>query len=572
MFFSDERKTPMQTVYPINLEREAHASYNYLENMIVPQNGFTYFNVFLTDPAEAVHDWPDFIDVPSRTAEACVLLRHMTGIPVNTEEACFKRIYGFQEEDGLFYRPQSRITRHEFVREEQALVMGALIAKAIADKDDEAHTRLERLIEALNSQETGAGSFPAMLIRPVARVWEAYQWRRAESLLEKLTTAVCQTSPVFRPNGGFAGHVHSHLYAAAGLTEVGRLTGDDKLISHMDRVFQWIRDRSTRFGFVPEVSERADDVVGCETCCLMDYIHLAISLAKAGRTNYYDDVERAVRNHLIESRVKNGDWLPSKHNMTDDDLIRRNGVGDAAEGAYAGWSCPNHILAYDEWLPSGWIKSPELASIYLNKVRALQNCCGPSGPKALYLAWRHASKVIMENGGNSLRINLLLDRSLPDAEVRCNEPWEGRVEVCAKDAFLSVAMRCPSWTSEKDMTATVNGRPMDLQISGGYAMTPSLSTGDCVEFRYPLEVREELVRIGNEGRQSYRYRVGWRGGTVMEMKPGKNPSYGVSHLMPAPVQLYYGNQGPHPLYQRGNILQNKPSPLPLHSATGPEIW
>ncbi|HLE05126.1 MAG TPA: hypothetical protein VI729_11010, partial [Anaerolineales bacterium] len=87
-------------------------------------------------------------------------------------------------------------------------------------------------------------------------------------------------------------------------------------------------------------------------------------------------------------------------------------MGNPRLGAYAGWSSPNHLLAYDEFLPSAWVESPELAPLFLNKVRALQNCCGPSGPKALYLAWQHAARV----QGETLRVNLLLDRALPEAE------------------------------------------------------------------------------------------------------------------------------------------------------------
>ncbi len=113
------------------LEREARASYNYLERLVDPATGYTYFDVFRTDPAEAVHDWPDFLDVPGRSAESCVLLRHMTGHAVATEEAFWRRITALQEDDGLFYRPETPITRACVHIEEQALVMNALVARVI---------------------------------------------------------------------------------------------------------------------------------------------------------------------------------------------------------------------------------------------------------------------------------------------------------------------------------------------------------------------------------------------------------------------------------------------------------
>lgn len=559
------------TTYPINLEQEALASYNYLENLIEPETGYTYFNLFLTDPAEAVHDWPDFLDVPSRTAEACVFLRHMTLRAVKVETACFQRIARFQEADGLFRRPESRITRHEYFREEQALVMGALLAKTIADQDDETGWRLKRLVAGLNSQEIGDGSFPAMLIRPVARAWEAFQWPETGELMERLREGVSAIRPIFRPDGGFGGHVHSHLYAAAGLVEVGKITNDQNLVAQMERVFQWIRERSTRFGFVPEVAERQDDVIGCETCCLMDYIHLALALARAGYTDHYDDVELAVRNHLIESRVKDGEWLPAGPETSDDELIRRNDLRSAAVGAYAGWSSPNHILAYDEWLSPHWIKTADLAPIYLKKVRALQNCCGPSGPKAIYLAWQHSAQILNDGAGKTLRINLLLDRSLQEAEVRSFEPFEGRVEVLPAES-IRVALRCPSWLSGHEITAKINGRPAPLSRSNGYVGTDAAQRGNRVEFLYPIEEKTEDIAIGNEGRQSYRYRVHWRGSTVTQLEPADNPKFGVTDLMPQSVNLYYGVEGPHPLYQRGDVLKSEPAPRTLNKSAGPGVW
>jgi hypothetical protein len=550
-----------------NLEQEALASYNYLERLGEPETGFTCFNVFLTDPAEAVHDWPDFLDVPGRSAETCVLLRHMTGRKAVTEDAFFRRIYGFQESDGLFYRPETEVTSHAMMPEEQALVMAALIARAIGDNDDEAKSRLRRQVAGLKAQAARPGPFPAMLLRPLARAWEALGIEDARDLARLYARQMTQESPLFRPDGSFGGHVHSHLYAAAGLTELGRLTGDEELIAHMDRVFQFIRSQSTAFGFVPELTERADDVIGCETCCLMDYLHLAIALTKTGRKGYFDDIERAVRNHLTESRVKHGDWLPEQPDARDEGLILRRGVQQAVVGAYAGWSNPNHILAYDEYLPAAWLKSPSLSAIYLNKVRALQNCCGPSGPKAFYLVWQHAAQA----DSGVVRINLLMDRALPEAEIRGFEPYEGRVEVRAHTR-TRIALRVPGYTGSDAISATVNGSTIEARLKEGYLFTPEVEAGDLVRFAYPLPERIETISIGNEGFQQYRYTVTWRGSTVLRITPGENPSLGRSHLMAEPARLYYGAEGPHPLYQREGILSSAPSPGPLNVSSGPDIW
>jgi DUF1680 family protein len=406
-----------------------------------------------------------------------------------------------------------------------------------------------------------------MLIRPLVRAWEALGMPSARPLALRLRDHFVREHPLFRPDGRFAGHVHSHLYAAAGLTELGRLTDDANLIDHMDRVYRAMRDYSTSFGFVPELTEREDDVVGCETCCLMDYLHLALALTRTGHTDYFDDIERAVRNHLTESRVKHGDWLSQREDATDEALIRRTGLRQAVVGAYAGWSGPNHILAYDEYLPAAWIKSPDLAPLYLNKVRALQNCCSPSGPKALYLAWQHAAR--MEKG--VLRIHLLMDRDLPEAEVRGYEPLEGRVEVDVRTA-LRIALRLPGFTRTAEIAATVNDQPIRARMQSGYLLTPLVRKGDRVTFRYPLPERTETVAIGNAGHQPYTFTAQWRGSTVLRMRPGDNAAKGRSHLMAGPVSLYYGEEGPHPLYQREVYPAGSYRPGALHRTPGPDVW
>ena len=522
--------------------------------------------MYVTSPAEAAHDWPDFLDVPGRSAETCVLLRHMTGRPVATEDAFFARLYGLQEADGLFYRPETAITSHAAHREEQALVMGALLARAIADEDDEARRRLAALVGGLARLEATPGSFPGMLLRPLVRAYEALGIEPALVLAERLRDQAL-SQPLFRPDGTFAGHVHSHLYAAAGLAELGRLTDDVALVAAMDQVFRVMRSRSTSFGFVPELTERQDDLIACETCCLMDYLHLALALARAGHREYYDDLERAVRNHLVESRVRDGGWLPAAADARDEELLCRVGLRDKVLGAYAGWSSPNHILAYDEHLPPQWVKSPALAPIYLRKVRALQNCCSPSGPKALYLAWQHASVVV----GDTLWVNLLLDRSLPEAEVRGREPFEGRLDVTLH-APLQVALRVPAFASAEQVTVGVNGAPGEVRLAGGYLTTTRLPAGAGLTLTYPLPAWTEPVTIGNEGFQGYKYELQWRGSTVMRVRPGENPATGRSHLMAEPVRLYYGSDGPHPLYERARRPDTGPQPGSLHATAGPRVW
>ena len=73
------------------LETYAARAVHYYENLVDP-GGLPYFNVFWTDPPEAVHDWPDFGDVMSRHLQGCAMVRLMTGRPSQIEGRWLKNI------------------------------------------------------------------------------------------------------------------------------------------------------------------------------------------------------------------------------------------------------------------------------------------------------------------------------------------------------------------------------------------------------------------------------------------------------------------------------------------------
>ena len=49
----------------------------------------------------------------------------------------------------------------------------------------------------------------------------------------------------------------------------------------------------------------------------MDYLGLAVTLANHGHPEYWGDVERVLRNQMIESQVTDGSWLHSDPSRAD---------------------------------------------------------------------------------------------------------------------------------------------------------------------------------------------------------------------------------------------------------------
>jgi hypothetical protein len=90
-----------------------------------------------------------------------------------------------------------------------------------------------------------------------------------------------------------------------------------------------------------------------------------------------------------------------------------------------------------------------------------------------------------------------------------------------------------------------------------------------------MQTREEEVTVGNPGFKQYHYVVTWTGDTVIRMKPvGDIAKTGFSDFDNKPVEIYYGTEGPGPLYQRESMLKDTtPKPAALHLDDGSlDFW
>jgi len=81
------------------------------------------------------------------------------------------------------------------------------------------------------------------------------------------------------------------------------------------------------------------------------------------------------------------------------------------------------------------------------------HCCTGNGTRAIYFAWEN----ILRREQGKLKVNLLLNRASPSADVDSYIPYEGRVEVKVKqDCELWV--RIPEWATAPQTQCEVNGR------------------------------------------------------------------------------------------------------------------
>ncbi len=546
------------------IETYVRRTYNYLDTM-VDKDGLPYFNVFWTDPAEAAHDWPDFGDVTSRQLQAAVMARHMTGQEARNEKLWYKRLLScLDPKTGLLVRPKTSFCEPVADIGDQALTLYALVTVYADNKDPALRDAICRMVDHLPSLHQPEHWLCGFVIKSLMTCVRQTDYDPALDQAGRLVKNVFDEHRLFTPDNTYrqGGHIHGSLRTLVGAADYALYAKDPVVFSRVDAIYRYVRSEGTRFGFLPEVIGRKGDVVSCETCALMDFLGLAVTLANNGHPEYWGDVERMARNQLVESQVLDTSWL-TPGDKPDTEQFTWRGVGTRMRGGYAGWTSPTHILAAREELHWG---GPELRG----KTRAFQNCCGGSGTHAFFIVWKNCARF--ENG--TLSVHLHIDKLLPQAEIRCYQPYQGLLTVDLRES-CKVRVRIPEFVVPENIRATSGGGEVKAVISGNYLDLGARQAGERLVVTYPMREWVEEVSVGNPGFRQYRYRVTWKGDTVVRMTPiGESSKTGFSDFDGRQVPVFYGADGPGPLYQREYMLEEtQPKPARLHADDGSlDFW
>lgn len=534
---------------------------------LVDGGGRTYFNVFLTNPAEAITDWPDFIDLPARYWEAGIMIEEATGRTSRNGVQLRDRLFGHIEPDGLAYRPESPISRHIPEMFDQSRLLYALVSALMHDPDDEdVRQRITQMIEALMLRSTFTGDyayieqiglyFGGTLIRPILQAGQVCKVDRWIAYSGALARGLFHHSDLISADGSFKGHVHGALSAIAGALAYAIIHDDAALLERAKSGFAYAESISTTFGFVPELAQRQDDLIACETCTLMDYLDVALLLARHVDDRYWDLVEKATRNHLWESQIRDAAWLPTTPEALDEPSVIRENLPNRMIGAFAGWSAPHCLLAYHESHACGWVKSDEVKETYLGKIRAVQNCCAGGGVRAVFQVWSN----VVSTDGATVSVNLSLDRSTPEVEVTSWMPFEGKVRIRMR-ADRVLRWRPPQGVDAVEVESDGASNSVAVTPDGAFFNFGPQSAGTELIIRFSLESRQERIVVGNAGAQHYRFTTSWVGDTVSRLEPDPaNARMGRSELMPEPVPTSYGDAGIGPIYQRDFWFSGAVSP------------
>gem|GEM_PF-391162 len=524
---------------------------------------------FFRDPPVMWHDWNDWCQV--KFVEALPLMRIITGSDLNNhvDPVWMKAILKSIGPDGLYYTPlegrpwsrenaywSSAIFRADGtttnIHDESVTqlthpfscgrIIGTMTIYYSLDNNPMWKELIERMIDRLGElaiHKDNYAYFPNGYFEPNAKVspdaqlptglvgaegyarlmhgltqyYRVSGYEPAKVLAGKIIRCLRDHGEFYDTEGRFikgrdsnpGAHFHAHTINLLGMLDYAVATGDTEHKDFIIKSFEWAKTQGcSRVGFFPEYIK--PDYPTAETCEIADMIALAIKLSAAGWGDYWDDADRWIRNQFFENQLTSCDWLnplaQSQPYQSSPPSITAYRVAERNMGAFAGWASGN------DWALS----------------HGIMHCCTGNGVRAIYYIWQD----MVQYDQGQLKINLLLNRASPWADVDSYIPYEGRVTVKMKQSCKSLAVRIPQWiaSGSKDVSCTVNNKSRGFTLESRYLALGSVKKGDEIDISFPIAERTVEQRIGNVD-----YTLIIKGNTVVNIDPqGKScPLYQREH-------------------------------------------
>jgi len=293
----------------------------------------------------------------------------------------------------------------------------------------------------------------------------------------------------------FSGWLRGLAAALASITRYATAVGDACLIERCRHMLDSAIDLTTRFGATPDT----------EPCCTsMELTTSALSLARVGYSQYWDDVDRWFRNHTLECQFRDVQRL--KRGCIEGEPQPYDDTRDILQRSLGGFS---------------WATARE------RRVHgaALMLCCGGN---AMWTMGKLVANAV-EARADGIAVNLHFSVDTPLAAVTNCEPFEGRLEVVPRRDG-SVRVRKPSYAGT--VRSRVGDEAATPGVDGEYLVFDGVRSGARVELTYDLPERtteETTLGTPHEGSAGLggtfgpksapvvkeRIQATWRGNTVL---------------------------------------------------------
>lgn len=515
----------------------------------------------MVEPKDGLHDPVAIGDTESRNDIAFNLMREMTGSKegMTAQEAVHRRLVGYVKEgpgevgDDLCWAvPYCMSGDHD-----GPYAMIWTSAKLLESESDlyrltgeDGHRELaRRLVRGLArvAQWEGERAFFPGGVRPLrgGKVASGYEgcypnvltalckcWQAcgAEEALELATgmaegfVADLQPGHLHHADGHVSGHNHLQMHAVRGMAQLGALLGESRYLAWAQAAYDYYHANAFDTGWLPEILTLPDHRNHSETCLVADMLETALWLARGGRPELWDRVERTVRNYLVTAQFSvtpqiEAFWQRVHEGRPPAEVYEGLDALREVEGGFLGSPAPNDmVFEVAEGGQHCGIVEVEGSRLVLD----MMGCCPPEGMRALYLAW--ANTVTVEPAG--VFVNLPFDRDAPECLVSTAMPRRGRLQVIPKrpgDFYL----RPPGWAPRDGVFARREGKYATEEWAGpggAYLVFRDAHVGESLEVGWPLlQLRQRITqRFLNEPDgwvEGETFSFHWTGSLVTGVEP-----------------------------------------------------
>ena len=323
----------------------------------------------------------------------------------------------------------------------------------------------------------GWNRHPAPIVEPLVNYYLATGDKEAlafaKAYAEGIIAGIQPGGLRFASDGGFpGGHSHGTMHALWGVAHLGIVTGESKYIDFVKKSWDWMLSRGTGTGWFPAGPDNCNEV-----CCLSDMMSIAALVARDGHAEYFDYVERYLRNYMSNLQfvvTPEFEAYYRKLNQAAGEEKIKDGLKTLRkfQGGIIGGSGLND---YENELLGG-VSGFEMFG-----------CCAPEGMRAIYTTWTNVIDRLPESklGAAGIYVNMSFSRDSPWGRVVSFFPNAGQMTVKAavNDRFF---LRPPHWAPRTQVRAFVGNQTIPVNWSGSYVRFDNVHPGDELTITYPL--------------------------------------------------------------------------------------
>jgi hypothetical protein len=359
------------------------------------------------------------------------------------------------------------------------------------------------IAEALHPSfgETGRNfsMWQAFIVTGLAQYYRVSGYEPAKQLAYRLVNYMRRTKYIEE----WRSHFHCISLGIQCMLELALVAHDQELAEYARRSYDFAKTGEKMIA-LPQIGffVNRQGNASMEGCVIGDMTALAVKLTQLDLGDqYWEDVDRYVRNSLTAiQRTHPGYaeavfaklWEKGKvHKVPVEYYQLADHLPQRLVGSFGCNTTPNDIFA----------------NTYFD------SCCNGNCSRALYYAWESILKY--EKSRQELKVNLMLNRTSPWADVDSYLPYCGRVEIKAKQPLTSLKVRAANWVDKHQVGCRVGGETRRISWNGNYLDAGSVNPGQTVTLEFPIQERREKLESFD-----HKYAAVFRGNDCVELTPG----------------------------------------------------